>query len=258
MLLAIDVGNTQTVFALFEGEELCGQWRMATQPGRTADEYAVFLMQWMERQGVSMGHVQAAIGSAVVPDAIFALKTLTKRYFKTELTLVGDPEVQLDMQVEIERPRELGADRLVNAYAAWQKYHCALMVLDFGTATTFDVVNGKGAYVGGVIAPGIRLSLEALHRAAAKLPHIAVERPEKVIGTSTVSAMRSGIYYGYLGLIEGFITRIQEEQGEHMKVIATGGLAPLYAGATTLVDDVDGDLTIQGLRMIYTKICNGL
>jgi type III pantothenate kinase len=167
--------------------------------------------------------------------------------------LIAGGEVDLGMPIHIDNPRELGADRLINAYAAWQQHQQALIVIDFGTATTFDVVSAKGEYVGGVIAPGINLSLEALRAAAAKLHGVAIVRPEKVVGTSTTGAMQAGIYYGYTGLIEGIITRIKAERGEAIKVIATGGLAPLYREATPMIDEVDSDLTIRGLRLIHQR-----
>lgn len=252
MLLAIDVGNTNTVFAVFDGERLVGQWRIATDAKRTADEYGVWLLQLMKLTGLDTAHIKHAIAASVVPQALFDLKTLCRRYFNTELLAVGEPGVECGIPVKIDRPSELGADRVVNAYAAWRRYRTALIVVDFGTATTFDVVSAKGEYIGGVIAPGINLSLDALHRAAARLPNVAVARPAKVIGTDTVSAMQSGIFFGYGGMIEGIALRIREEYAQPMKVIATGGLAPLYAKATTVIEHLEPDLTIMGLREIFT------
>ena len=203
---------------------------------RTADEYGVWLLQLLQHVGISPAQIRSAILSSVVPQANFALRMLARLYFHTELKIVGEPGVALGIEALIDRPREVGADRLVNAVAAWQRYRKALIIVDFGTATTFDVVNDDGNYVGGVIAPGVNLSLEALHRAAAKLPNIAVERPPCVIGKDTVSAMQSGIYFGYVGLIEGIVSRIVQEFGAPMPVLATGGLAPLFARATTVID----------------------
>jgi len=178
---------------------------------------------------------------------------LTRKFFNTELLIVGEEEVKLDIEIKIDKPREVGADRLVNAIAAWNKYSQPLIIVDFGTATTFDVVNNKGNYIGGIIAPGINLSLETLHRAAAKLPNIAVERPPQVIGKDTVSAMQSGIYYGYISLIEGIVARINKEHGKKMKVVATGGLAPLFAKATPIINALEPNLIIDGLKLIYEK-----
>ncbi|MCC7259749.1 MAG: type III pantothenate kinase [Alphaproteobacteria bacterium] len=251
MLLAIDAGNTNTVFAVFEGEKLLGQWRMSTDANRTCDEYAVWLMDLMALKGIDPKQIDAAIIATVVPQALYALRTLTKQYFNSEAVLVSATTVNLDMMVRVERPEEVGADRLVNAFAARARYGNNLIILDFGTATTFDVVGARGDYLGGVIAPGINLSLEALHRAAAKLPNIEIARPAKVIGNSTISAMQSGVFYGYLGLIEGIISRIREELGVPMTVVATGGLASFYAKATPVIEHLDSDLTIYGLQQIY-------
>ncbi len=253
MLLAIDIGNTNLVFALCDGEKTRAEWRIRTDIHRTADEYAVWLFALMQRGGFSEGDVSAAIISSVVPDANFSVKSFVRHYLKCEPQLIASGQIDLGMPILLDNPKELGADRLINAFAAWSEYKHALIVIDFGTATTFDVVTGKGEYAGGVIAPGINLSLEALQRAAAKLHGIAIIHPEKVIGTNTTAAMQSGIFYGYAGLIEGIVTRIKAERGEPMKVIATGGLAPLYADATKLIDTVDADLTIRGLRMIYER-----
>lgn len=251
MLLVIDAGNTNTVFAVFEGSTLRGQWRIATDARRTSDEYGIWLLQIMAHAGIRPTAITAAIMSCVVPQSTFSLRMLTRQYFHTELMIVGEPSVKIGMKVDIDRPNEIGADRLVNAVAAWKRYHTPLIIIDFGTATTFDVVNAQGEYIGGVIAPGVNLSLETLHRAAAKLPNIAIEKPLRVTGRDTIQAMQSGIYYGYVGLIEGIITRIREESGLKLKVIATGGLSPLFAKATPLIDGLEPDLIIEGLRLIY-------
>ncbi len=250
MLLAIDIGNTNVVFALCDTKKTLISWRIRTDIHRTADEYAVWLMALMRHRGHEFKHVNKAIVSSVVPDANFAIKTFVRTYLKCEPILITTGDIALPMKVKIDNPRELGADRLINAYAAWNTYKKPLIVIDFGTATTFDVVSAKGDYMGGIIAPGINLSLEALQKAAAKLHGVAITRPKKVVGKNTTAAMQSGIFYGYTGLIEGIITRIKAERDEKMKVIATGGLAPLYAGATKLIDAVDDDLTIRGLRLI--------
>lgn len=253
MLLVIDTGNTNTVFAVFDGDSIAGQWRMATDARRTADEYGVWLLQIMAHENINPKNIQAAIMSSVVPQANFALRMLTRNYFSTELLIVGEPDVTLGIGVKIDRPRDVGADRLVNAIAAWHKKKQSLIIVDFGTATTFDVVDTNGDYIGGIIAPGINLSLEALHRAAAKLPNIAVEPPPRIIGKDTISAMQSGIYFGYVGLIEGIVKRIMEEYGSTMQVIATGGLAPLFAKATPVINTLEPNLIIDGLKLIYEK-----
>lgn len=252
MLLAIDEGNTNTVFAVFEGEALRAQWRIATNAQRTAEEYAVWLSQLMALEKLGFAMVRAAIISTVVPQGLRALDELCRRYAKVE-PLVVSPRLDLGIRIAVPRPEEVGADRLVNAVAAAARYDGALILVDFGTATTFDAVGEGGVYEGGVIAPGINLSLEALHEAAAMLPRIAVERPGKVIGTGTVSAMQSGIYWGYVGLIEGIASRMKEEMARPVTVIATGGLAPLFAHATAAIDHVDRDLTMFGLLEIYRR-----
>ena len=253
MLLAIDTGNTNTVFAVFDGETLRGQWRISTKDNRTSDEYGVWLAQVLARAGIAETSITHAIVASVVPSTLFALRVLCRQYFHSELMVVSAPGVKVDMKVNIDRPAELGADRLVNAVAAWKKYKSASIIIDFGTATTFDVVNDKGEHCGGVIAPGVNLSLQALHTAAAKLPTVAIQPPGKVIGTSTVPAMQSGIYYGYVGLIEGIVARIRAEYGGQMKVIATGGLSSLYAKATPVIEHNEPDLTINGLYEIFQQ-----
>jgi len=253
MLLVIDVGNTNVVFAVFDGDRLAGQWRIATDARRTADEYGVWLTQVLEHAKISPESITGAVVASVVPQVLFDLRQLTKRYFNTELMVIGDPRLNLKMGVgvKIDNPAEVGADRLVNSFAAWNRYKRALIVVDFGTATTFDVVSGAGDYIGGVIATGVNLSLEALHKAAAKLPNVAIEKPSKVIGTNTVGAMQSGLYYGYAGLVEGILTRIKAEYGAEMLVIATGGLASLYSKACPSIEKTESDLTIYGLKELF-------
>lgn len=253
MLLVIDAGNTNVVFAVFDGEQLAGQWRIATDPRRTSDEYGVWLTQVLQLAGISPGHIDGAVLASVVPQALFDLRQLARRYFRVELLVIGDPRLAINngVGVRIDNPREVGADRLVNAFAAWTRYRQALVVVDFGTATTFDVVSSQGDYIGGIIAPGVNLSLDALQRAAAKLPNVAIQPPQKVIGTNTVGAMQSGIYYGYGGLVEGIVQRIRSEYGQPMKVIATGGLASLYGKACPAIEAIEPDLTILGLKDLY-------
>jgi type III pantothenate kinase len=253
MLLVIDAGNTNVVFAVFDGEALLGQWRISTDAKRTADEYGVWLTQVLERAGIAPELIKGAVLATVVPQALFDLRRLASRYFHTELLVVGDPNdsLKLGIKIAVDNPKEVGADRIVDSFAAWHQFRQALIVIDFGTATTFDIVNSEGTYIGGVIAPGVNLSLDNLHRAAAKLPTIGIQRPAKTIGTNTIDAMQSGIYYGYIGLIEGIATRIKREYGHPMKVIATGGLAPLYARECPMIENLEPDLTILGLKLIY-------
>jgi type III pantothenate kinase len=250
LLLAIDVGNTNTVFALYRGRQALGQWRISTVRERTADEYAAALTQLMALKGFGQGDIGAAAIASVVPQALTPLKSMCQQFFECTAKVVGE-DLGVGIPVRVDNPREVGADRLVNAVAAHGRYGGPLIVVDFGTATTFDVVDREGRYCGGVIATGINLSLEALHRAAAQLPRVAVERPPQVIGTSTVTAMQSGVYWGYVSLVEGMVTRIKAEFGEPMKVIATGGLAGLFAGATEAIERVDRDLTMAGLVELF-------
>jgi type III pantothenate kinase len=250
MLLAIDCGNTNTVFAVCDGDDMRGEWRIATDGRRTADEYAVWLTQLLTLHGLKREDITGAIIATVVPDALFNLQALCRRYFKTEPLIVGDG-IKLGVKVLLDNPDEIGADRLVNAVAAHERYPGDLILIDFGTATTFDVVNSAGDYVGGVIAPGINLSIEALHMAAAKLPRIGVKRPSHVIGKATVPAMQSGVFWGYISLIEGLVSRIGGEIGRKPTVIATGGLAPLFADATKVIDHLDPHLTVRGLLAVW-------
>jgi type III pantothenate kinase len=257
MLLAIDSGNTNVVCAVYADDELRGSWRAATNPNRTADEYAVWLIQLMAMSGLAPTDIDATIIGSVVPEATFNLVRLCQRYFASEPLMVGRPDCFLGIGIDVDMPKEqVGADRVANAVAAQDRYEPPLIVLDFGTATTFDVVDRSGNYCGGVIAPGINLSLRALDMAAAQLPRIGIRRTPTIVGRSTVPAMQSGVFWGYVGLIEGLIQRIRAERGEAMEVIATGGLAPLLAGATEAIDYVNPDLTLWGLRLIYQRNTN--
>ena len=253
MFLAIDSGNTNTVFAVFEGDDLRGEWRAETNAKRTADEYAVWLTQLMAIEDVKRQEVTGAIIACVVPAALFALVELCRRYFASEPLVVGEEGVDIGLDVLVDRPEEVGADRLVSALAAHERYPGPLILIDFGTATTFDVIDGDGSYRGGVIAPGVNLSVEALYRAAAKLPRIGINRPATVIGKATVPAMESGVYWGYVALIEGLVERIAGEFGAKPTVVATGGLAPLFADATDSIDHLDTALTLRGLAMVYRR-----
>jgi type III pantothenate kinase len=251
MLVAIDSGNTNVVFAIFDGETLRAKWRASSDAKRTADEYAVWLTQLMGMQGLKPADVTGAIIANVVPAAAYNLNTLCTEFFKVTPMVIGDPAVELGIDVRTDHRETVGADRLVNALAAHRAYGGPLIVIDFGTATTFDIVGPDGAYEGGVIAPSAQHSVEALYRAAAQLPRVKIERPERVIGKDTVPAMKSGIYWGYVGLIEGLTARIRAEYGRDMRVIATGGLATLYAEAAPVIEVVDPDLTLRGLRLIH-------
>lgn len=250
MLLVIDAGNTNTVFAVFDNEQLVGRWRIATDASRTADEYSMQLSYFFEREEITSDAIEAVVISNVVPQATYALTQLCTHYLHCKPMIVGHSNVNTGIEVMIERPSEIGADRLVNAVAALNRFGGNVIVVDFGTATTFDVVNNKSQYVGGVIAPGIHLSIEALHKAAAKLPQVDVSKPANVVGTSTIEAMQSGIYWGYVGMIEGIISRIKKERKKDMKVVATGGLAPLFFKATDSIEFLENNLTIHGLQLI--------
>jgi len=251
MLVAIDAGNTNVVFAVFDGETLRAKWRASSDAKRTADEYAVWLTQLMALQNMTPADITGAIIANVVPASAYNLNTLCSEFFKVRPLIIGDPEVNLGIEVHMDHRENVGADRLVNALAAHRAYGGPLIVIDFGTATTFDIVGPDGAYEGGVIAPSAQHSVEALYRAAAQLPRVKIERPEHVIGKDTVPAMKSGIYWGYVGLIEGLTARIRAEYGKPMRVIATGGLATLYAEAAPVIEVVDSDLTLRGLRLIH-------
>ncbi|HVC54477.1 MAG TPA: type III pantothenate kinase [Stellaceae bacterium] len=257
MLLAIDSGNTNGVFAVYEADTLRASWRISTNPRRTADEYAIWLTQLLALAGLTTADIDAAVIGNVVPDAMFHLIQLCQRYLKCEPLVVGRENCRVGIGIDVDMPaRDVGADRVANSVAAGNRYKPPLVVVDFGTATNFDVVDARGDYCGGVIAPGPNLSLQALEMAAAQLPHVALLRPPAVVGRATVPAMQSGVFWGYVGLIEGIVRRIREERNEAMEVIATGGLAPLFAGATDTIDTVDRDLTLWGLRLIYRHNSN--
>jgi len=252
MLLAIEQGNTNTLFAVHDGKDWIAQWRTATQSTRTGDEYAVWLYQLLAMADLRFAMLDACIISSVVPQSIFNLRNLARRYLKVEPLVIGE-NVDLGIPVRLEKPSEAGADRLVNAIGAHVVYPGDLIVIDSGTATTFDVIAADGGFEGGVIAPGINLSMEALHAAAAKLPRVAIRRPEKTIGRDTVGAMQAGVFWGYIALIEGLIARIRAEWGRPMTVVATGGVASLFHGATASIDHFDSDLTIRGMLEIHRR-----
>jgi type III pantothenate kinase len=255
MLLAVDAGNTNIVFALFDGGEVRARWRMATDPRRTGDEYAVWLTQLLALEGLERSAVDRVIISIVVPRALHNLEVLSTKYFGVEPLIAGRAPVEWGMDLDVEEPQSLGADRAVNAIAAHALHEGDLIVVDFGTASTIDWIDYRGAYKGGIIAPGINLSLDALVSAAAKLPRIAIEAPatNSVVGRNTVDQMNIGIYWGYVALIEGLITRMKAEIGRPAKVIATGGLAVLFEQQTDVFDAVEPDLTLRGLAMLAER-----
>lgn len=253
MLLAIDAGNTNIVFAVHDGKQVRAQFRAVTKDNRTADEYYVWLAQLLQLEGITAQDITGAIISSVVPPALFNLRRLCAKYFRQNAMVIGDPDVDLGIVINADRPRAVGADRLVNTVAGFRDYGGNLILIDFGTATTFDIVGDQGSYEGGIIAPGVNLSMEALHLAAAQLPRIAVERPATVIGRDTIPAMQSGIFWGYIALIEGLVARVRQEYGKPMKVIGTGGLAHLFRHSTAVIEAVDHDLTVRGLRYIYER-----
>jgi len=249
MLLAIDVGNTNMVFALHDGRAVVAEWRCRTERQRTADEYWVWLLELMRNEGITE-RIERVVISSVVPQVVFNLRVLADRYFDTRPLVVGKPEVKIGPKPRVDPTAVVGADRLVNTVGAFDRHGGDLIVVDFGTATTLDVVGADGAYEGGVIAPGVNLSLKALHDAAAALPFIDVTKPERVIGTNTVACMQSGIYWGYIALIEGVCARIRAERGRKMTVVGTGGLSTLFAQGTDVLEKIDTDLTIHGLVLI--------
>ncbi|MEO5865914.1 MAG: type III pantothenate kinase [Sphingomonas sp.] len=257
MLLAIDAGNTNVVFALVdEGRTIRARWRIATDPRRTADEYVVWLSQLLALEGYTREDVTATIIATVVPRALHNLQTLARKYFGGEPLIAGKPPVEWGIQLDVEEPQAVGADRAVTMIAAHALHPGDLITIDFGTATTLDWSDFNGAYKGGIIAPGINLSLDALVTAAAKLPRIAIEAPagnKSVIGRDTVSQMHIGIYWGYVAMIEGLVARMKAEVGRPAKVIATGGLATLFEKNTAVFDHVEPDLTIQGLALLWER-----
>ena len=256
MLLAIDAGNTNVVFALVKNGEIRARWRIATDPRRTADEYSVWLHQLLELEGYERADVDAVIIGTVVPRALHNLEVLATKYFHVDPLIAGQGKAAWPIALVVDEPHNVGADRALNAIAAHAKHPGDLIVIDFGTATTFDVVDDTGAYKGGIIAPGINLSIDALVSAAAKLPRVAIEAPDdtSVIGRTTESQMIIGIYWGYVAMIEGLTGRLKQEIGKPVKVIATGGLADLFDKHTKVFDAIEPDLTIQGLSLLHQRV----
>lgn len=255
MLLAADVGNTNVVFALFDGREIKARWRIATDPRRTGDEYAVWLLQLLEIEGYNREQIDQIIIGSVVPRSIHNLTVLAQKYFGVEPLIAGQGVAEWGIGIDVDDPRTLGADRALNTIAAHDKYQGDLIVIDFGTATTIDAVDFNGAYKGGIIAPGINLSLDALVGNTAKLPRIAIRKPDSdsVIGRNTEDQMLIGVFWGYVSLIEGLVERMRKEIGRPAMVVATGGLALLFDEITDMFDAVDSDLTLVGLAMLAER-----
>jgi type III pantothenate kinase len=254
MLLAIDTGNTNTVFAVFDRDgRMLGEWRSSTTPNRTADEHGVWLAQLFALENIDRRQITGGIIASVVPATLFSLRRMCRKYFNCNALVVGAADVNIGVRVCIDRPEEVGADRLVNAVGAFDEYGGPQIIVDFGTATTFDVIDTDGSYLGGAIAPGVNLSLEALHQASAQLPRVAIGRPDGVVGKNTVQAMRSGVFWGYVGMIEGLIARIRQEYGAPIGVISTGGLASLFSECTPVLERADPYLTLKGLHRVYLR-----
>ncbi len=250
MLLVIDIGNTDTTLGVFEDEELCATWHMATNIHRMADEYAALLLNLLHHQGLDTSAIKEVALCSVVPPLIATYESLFRRYFHISPLVVG-AGVKTGVRIRMDNPREVGADRIVNAASAHHLYGGPIIITDLGTATTFDVVSKEGDYMGGAIAPGIVTATEALFMRSAMLPRVELTHPKRAIGTSTIAAMQSGIIFGYVGLIEGMVARIQQELEEKAKVVATGGYAELIAKETAVIDVVNPNLTLIGLRLIY-------
>lgn len=250
MLLCIDTGNTNTVFSIWNGQRFLAHWRIATDHRRTADEYFVWLSTLIAGRKFVLD-IDACIISSTAPRVVFNLRVLCNRYFDTRPLVVGRPDCLIPVMPRVDSGTVVGPDRLVNTVAAFDRHGGDLIVVDFGTATTFDVVDADGGYIGGVIAPGVNLSLEALHMGAASLPHVDVTMPARVIGTNTVACIQSGIFWGYIGLVDGVVRQIRAERGRSMQVIATGGLAPLFDQGFDLFHAIEDDLTMHGLRLIH-------
>jgi len=252
MLLAIDAGNSNILLGIFKGDTLLYNWRLLTEVEKTCDEYGILFQNMYRSANLTSGETEAIIISCVIPPLVSTFEELCQKYFHLTPLIVG-PGVKTGIPIHYDNPREVGADRIVNAVSAYEHYRKSLIVVDFGTATTFDCISVRGEYLGGAIAPGIMISSEALFQRASKLPRVELVKPENVIGKNTVASMQSGIVYGYVGLIDGIVNRMKEEMGDNPFVVATGGLAQLIAADSETIDEVDEYLTLQGLRIIYSK-----
>jgi type III pantothenate kinase len=250
MLLAVDIGNTNITYGVFQGDELRGTWRVATDVSRMPDEYAATLLNLLRHQGLKTTDIKEVALCCVTPPLLAIFEELLERYFHVSPLVVG-PGVKTGVHIRMDNPREVGTDRIVNAAAAHYLYTGAVIIVDIGTATTFDTVSKEGDYLGGAIAPGIATAAEALFTKASALPRVELTHPEHAIGTNTITAMKSGIIFGYVGLVEGIVNRIRRELGEKATIVATGGYAELIARETPIIDKVNSDLTLVGLRLIY-------
>jgi type III pantothenate kinase len=253
MILVFDVGNTNIALGIFNGDVLAVSWRIGTDRRRTSDDLGMLIKNFIDIEGLAFSDIEAVVVSSVVPPLTPVLAEMCRRYIKREPVVIGAPGVKSGMPLRYENPREIGADRIVNAVAAYQRYGGPAIVIDFGTATTFCAISATGGYLGGAIAPGIGISTEALFERASKLPRIELIRPPQVIGKNTVVSMQSGIYYGFVGQVDGIVARMKEELGDNVVVVATGGLAPLICEGTSSVDHVDPYLTLWGLKIIYER-----